>query len=155
MVGVVGKRTDADRRWCDHAFLIGRTLADAGCVVVTGGMGGVMAAAAEGAHKARGFVLSLLPEVGPGVDDVHPWADLTIRTGLHHSTRNIVMGTACDALVACPGGMGTVQEMAVALDAARPVVWVSPWEPPALVDRQGVIRLSGYESLGRFCELLT
>ncbi|MBM4286184.1 MAG: TIGR00725 family protein, partial [Deltaproteobacteria bacterium] len=49
---------------------MGRELARAGAVVLCGGLGGVMAAAAAGVREAGGVVLGILP--GPDRTDANP-----------------------------------------------------------------------------------
>ena len=41
---------------------VGRLLAEAGVVVINGGLGGVSAAASEGASRAGGTVVGILPD---------------------------------------------------------------------------------------------
>lgn len=139
LVGVVGKGRNAERRNLDAAFLVGRWIADAGAWCVTGGLGGTMSAAAEGAFKHGGDVLSLLPDLdGNHEGDVHPFATLTIHTGLHHATRNVVMGSSCDLVIAMPGSHGTVQECAVALDVGTEVLYLDGFRPPPLAGMRAV-----------------
>ena len=62
MIAVVG----AGDGESDVAFAVGRLLASRGAVVVTGGLGGVMASASRGAASAGGVVLGLLPGLDRG-----------------------------------------------------------------------------------------
>ena len=78
-VAVVGPGSPADSAVLEAARRAGRLLAEAGHVVVTGGLGGVMAAAAEGASAAGGTALGLLPghdraDAAPGNTVVVPTA---------------------------------------------------------------------------------
>ncbi|MGH3347920.1 MAG: TIGR00725 family protein, partial [Nocardioides sp.] len=59
-VGVVGPSGDLDAALATIAEEVGRLLAEAGCVVVTGGGTGVMAAASRGAAEAGGTTLGIL-----------------------------------------------------------------------------------------------
>ena len=54
VVAVVGPAQPSDPAVLTAAREVGAGLAAAGCTIVTGGLGGVMAAAAEGAHDAGG-----------------------------------------------------------------------------------------------------
>jgi uncharacterized protein (TIGR00725 family) len=104
---------------------VGRRLAEAGAVVLCGGLGGVMAAAAEGASRAGGTVVGILP----GADRTAGSAHLTvaIATGLGEA-RNAVLTSAADAVIAVGGGWGTLSEIGLARRRARPVVTLAGWE---------------------------
>lgn len=89
--------------------------------LLTGGLGGVMEAAAAACSKKGGFVVSLLPGAADRTSAPGTQVDVRIDTGLPASVRNVVMGSACDLMVALPGSHGTVQEAAVAADLGKPV----------------------------------
>ncbi|MGW2315041.1 SLOG cluster 4 domain-containing protein, partial [Actinomadura luteofluorescens] len=78
-VAVCGPGECTERQW-DHAYETGRILAGRGAVVVCGGHGGVMAAAAAGARTAGGLVVGILP----AADRAAAGPDLTVAvpTGL-------------------------------------------------------------------------
>jgi len=66
---------------------VGRLLARAGALVVSGGLGGVMAAACRGAKVEGGTTLALLP--GLDRDDANEWVDVAVPTGLGEA-RNVL-----------------------------------------------------------------
>ncbi|OIJ65268.1 TIGR00725 family protein [Streptomyces mangrovisoli] len=111
----------------DLARRVGALLARRGAVVVCGGLGGVMAACAEGATSAGGTVLGLLPGDDRGAGDPH--LTVVVATGLGE-LRNGLLVTTCDALVAIGGGWGTLSEVALALRAGKPVAVLRGWELP-------------------------
>jgi len=129
-VGVVG-RGDAES---DEAFEVGRLLAERGAVVVTGGLGGVMASAARGAASAGGLVVGLLP--GLDRSAANEWVSVAIPTGLGE-LRNGLVVRASDALIAVGGGYGTLSEIALALKAGKPVVGIGSWEIEGVVAASG------------------
>jgi uncharacterized protein (TIGR00725 family) len=98
---------------------VGRLLGAAGCVVVTGGLGGVMAAASRGASGAGATVVGLLP--GLDRSAANPWVGVAVPTGLGE-LRNGLVVRAADVLVAVGGGHGTLSEVALALKAGKRVV---------------------------------
>jgi uncharacterized protein (TIGR00725 family) len=104
---------------------VGRRLAEAGAVVVCGGLGGVMEAACRGAKAGGGTTVGILP--GTSRTDANPHVDLAIATGLGELRNGLVVRTA-DALVAVGGEFGTLSEIALALKASKPVVAVRGWE---------------------------
>jgi uncharacterized protein (TIGR00725 family) len=98
---------------------VGRLLAEAGCTVVTGGLGEVMAAAHRGAKSAGGTTIAILP--GERHADANAWADHVVVTGIGHA-RNLAVAASGHAVVAVGGSWGTLAEIAFALRLGRPVV---------------------------------
>jgi uncharacterized protein (TIGR00725 family) len=104
----------------------GAAVAEAGCGLVCGGLGGVMEAACRGARSRGGLTVGLLP--GVDRDDANGWVVVALPTGMGEA-RNALVVRAADALVAIGGGWGTLSEIALALKAGIPVVGVGTWEP--------------------------
>jgi uncharacterized protein (TIGR00725 family) len=100
-------------------------LASRGAVVVTGGLGGAMAAACRGAKAEGGMTLGILP-----TDDragANEWVDVAVPTGLGEA-RNALVVRAADALIAVAGEFGTLSEIALALKVGTPVIGLETWE---------------------------
>lgn len=106
------------------AHEIGRGLAQAGFIVVTGGEGGAMEAASRGAREGGGTVVGVLPGTDRTRANVH--ADITVPTGIGHG-RNLAVVASGDVVVAVGGEWGTLSEIALAGVLGRPVVAVSGW----------------------------
>ncbi|HVM01919.1 MAG TPA: TIGR00725 family protein [Acidimicrobiales bacterium] len=123
-VAVVGPG-DAAPEALASAEAVGRALAEAGAVVVCGGLGGVMEAACRGARQAGGTTLGLLP--GADRAAANRWVDVAVATGLGEARNALVVGAA-DAVVAVAGGYGTLSEIALALKAGKPVVGLGTWD---------------------------
>ena len=107
------------------AAQVGRSLAEAGAVVLTGGHGGVMAAASRGAREAGGLTVGLLP--GEDRRAANEWVEVAIPTGLGE-LRNGLIVRAADAVIAVGGAYGTLSEVALALKTGVPVVGIGTWE---------------------------
>lgn len=107
-----------------RAEAVGRHLADAGAVLVCGGLGGAMAAACRGAASRGGLTIGILP--GEDRRTANPWVQVALATGLGE-LRNALVVRAADAVVAVGGGYGTLSEVALALRAGRPVVGLGTW----------------------------
>ena len=103
---------------------IGRLLAEAGAVLVCGGLGGVMDAAARGCQAAGGTSVGILP--GDDRDHGSPHLTVRIATGLGEA-RNAVVARAADAVIAVGGEFGTLSEIALALKMGKPVVGLGTW----------------------------
>jgi uncharacterized protein (TIGR00725 family) len=123
-VGVVGP-ADGTAAQCDGARTVGRLLAESGAVVVCGGLGGIMHAAAEGSAAAGGVSIGLLP--GDDRAAASPRLTVAIATGLGEA-RNALVVRASDALIAIAGGFGTLSEIALALKLGRPVIGLATWD---------------------------
>ena len=94
-VGVVGP-SEAGPDLVDLARAVGAGIAARGWVVVTGGLGGVMAAAAAGAASAGGTVVGLLP--GEHRSAASAGHTVVITTGLGE-LRNALLVRTCDGRV--------------------------------------------------------
>lgn len=102
----------------------GEAVARAGAVLVSGGLGGCMAAACRGARKAGGLTLGFLPSNDKA--SANPDVDIAIPTNLG-VVRNTLIVLAADAVVAIDGGLGTLGEIATALQHRKPVFGVATW----------------------------
>jgi uncharacterized protein (TIGR00725 family) len=111
----------------DQARTAGRMLAERGLVVLTGGLGGVMAAAAAGAADAGGTTVALLP--GSARADASPGHQIVIPTGMGEM-RNTLLVRSADAVLAIGGSWGTLSEVALAARAGLPVCAVGGWDLP-------------------------
>ena len=104
---------------------VGAAVADAGAVLVCGGLGGVMEAACRGARSSGGRTLGILP--GEDRDAANDWVEIAVTTGLGELRNGLVVRSS-DALVAVGGGHGTLSEIALALKLGRPVVGLGTWD---------------------------
>ncbi len=122
-IGVIGGRT-ADRKTAEAARRVGELIAEAGAVLVCGGLGGVMAAAARGARQAGGLTVGILPGNDPG--EANADIDIPVATGLGY-TRNSLVAMNSDALIAVDGGHGTLSEIAYGNIYDKPVIGLATW----------------------------
>jgi hypothetical protein len=106
------------------ASQLGRLLAERGCSLVCGGLGGAMAAACRGAKEAGGTTIGIIP----GYDEraANPWVDHVICTGLGQARNTLVVATG-HAVIAAGGGWGTLSEIALGLRLGKPVVLLGEW----------------------------
>jgi uncharacterized protein (TIGR00725 family) len=113
-----------------HAREVGREVARRGAVLLCGGLGGVMLAAAQGAEEAGGVSLGILPDGDRR--RANPYLTYAIATNLGHA-RNMLIAHSADALIAVDGGYGTVSEAAIALKLGKPVIALGvTWDLPGL-----------------------
>lgn len=93
------------------AHRLGAALAGAGAVVICGGRGGVMEAAARGAAEVGGLTVGILPGSDPS--EANRWIVLPLTTGVGEM-RNALVVRAAEAVVAVGGRWGTLSEIALA-----------------------------------------
>ncbi len=117
-----GVASEREAAWAEE---IGRLLAEAGAVLVCGGLGGVMDAAARGCASAGGTSIGILP--GESRSAASPHLSVAIPTGLGEA-RNALVVRAADVVIAVGGEFGTLSEIALALKTGRPVVGLGTWE---------------------------
>ena len=103
---------------------VGRLLAQRGAVVICGGLGGVMAAAARGAAAAGGLTVGILPTYDAAT--ANPAIAVAIPSGMGEA-RNVLVVACGDAVIALPGSYGTQSEVALALKLGKKVIGVQAW----------------------------
>ncbi len=118
IIGVIGASRPS-QEGARLAEAIGREIATRGAVLVCGGLGGVMEAAAKGAVEAGGEVLGILP--GPDAGQASPYVTLPVATNMGHA-RNVIIAHTAEALIAVEGEYGTLSEAAIGLKLGKPVI---------------------------------
>ena len=125
VVGVMGGSL-ADDLTLAQARELGRRIAEAGWVLLSGGRAsGVMQASVSGAKGAGGLTVGVLFDTDRNA--AAEGLDIVIPTGMG-SARNVINILASDVVVACRGSGGTFSEIALALRSGRPVVLLD-WDP--------------------------
>lgn len=122
-IGVIGPG-QCSRETAMTAEAVGREIARCRAVLICGGLGGVMAAAARGAGEAGGTTVGILP--GTLMEDANPHITIPIVTGMGHA-RNVLIVRSSHVLIAVEGGYGTLSELAIALKVGRPIVGLHTW----------------------------
>ncbi len=123
MLTVIGAG-DAPADVCAMAREVGREIAARGAVLINGGRGGVMRAAAEGAHSAGGHTIGILPSYDRA--SANEFIEFVIATGMGEA-RNAIIVASSDAVIAMPGEGGTLAEIGFAKKFGRPIVALKSW----------------------------
>ncbi|MEI7481009.1 MAG: TIGR00730 family Rossman fold protein [Elusimicrobiota bacterium] len=110
-----GSGTGCRPEYVRVASELGRLLAESKITMVYGGGStGLMGAAADGALKAGGKVIGVIPTDLTGVELEHKGlTELIVTSDMH--TRKARMHRLSDAFIALPGGIGTFDELFEAL----------------------------------------
>lgn len=99
---------------------LGGLIAERGWILLNGGRDcGVMAASAAGAKEAGGFVVGILPDTTR--TKAIPVLDVAILTGMGDA-RNLLNVLSSDVVIACPGALGTLSEVVLALKHDKRVI---------------------------------
>jgi hypothetical protein len=116
----------ADPVYREQAHALGRTLGGAGCSVVYGGGSmGSMGALADGALSVGGEVIGILPRFMADLEWGHPGLTrLELVEDMRERKHKLLTGS--DAVVALPGGCGTLEELFEAITLKRLGVYFGP-----------------------------
>jgi uncharacterized protein (TIGR00730 family) len=117
-----------------QAHLLGRALAARGFTVCSGGYGGVMETVSRGAKEAGGRTLGITAQFFKS--RANPWIDEEVQMNSWQD-RLFALIDRGHGFVACPGGTGTLVELAVVWEmlnkrvmAGKPLVVVGDfWHP--------------------------
>lgn len=110
----------------EKAEQIGRAIAEAGMVLVTGATTGIPYWSAKGAKESGGIVIGLSPAASESAHikayklptDYH---DLIVYTGFDYSGRNLLLTRSADAIINICGRMGTLNEFTIAFEDHKPI----------------------------------
>lgn len=110
----------------EKAEALGREIAKAEMVLVTGATTGIPYWAAKGAKEEGGIVIGFSPAPSKEAHikiyrlptDYH---DLIIYTGFEYAGRNLLLARAADAVILICGRMGTLNEFTIAFEDQKPI----------------------------------
>lgn len=120
IVGVMGPGANATDLDLENAEELGKLIAQAGWVLLTGGRNeGVMDAASKGAKAANGLTVGILPT--SDINTASEAVDIAIVTDLGNARNNINV-LSSDVIIACGMGAGTASEIALALKVNKKVI---------------------------------
>lgn len=119
IVGVMGGGC-ASAQDTEAAYQLGWSIAAQGWILLNGGRNaGIMEASAKGASDNGGITIGILPDDHP--HQTSAFIQIPILTGMGNA-RNCINVLSSHVVVACPGGAGTISEIALALKNERPVI---------------------------------
>lgn len=115
-----------ERVYHDAARRLGGLLAEAGCTLVYGGGAtGLMGAVADGALARGGDVIGVIPRFMTEVEWQHPGiGKLEVVEDMRERKHRLL--TDSDAVVALPGGCGTLEELFEAITLKRLGLYFNP-----------------------------
>lgn len=110
----------------EKAKELGRAIARAGCVLVTGATTGLPHYSAIGAKEEGGVSIGFSP-AATYQDHVYRYhlptnyMDLIVYTGFGYTGRNLILTRSADAVVVVCGRIGTLNEFTVAFEDRKPL----------------------------------
>jgi len=129
LISVIGAR-DVNSKVEQLAHNIGKIVANMECILVCGGLNGVMMASAKGAKSAGGMTLGILP--GREKKDANPYIDIIIPTAIGFA-RNAIVACSADIILALPGSHGTRSEICYGLIYNKPVIDLGNWNIEGMI----------------------
>ena len=124
IIGVMGPGAGASEQDRRNAAELGSLIAQEGWVVLTGGRDeGVMDAAVQGARRAGGLTIGVLPS--SDVSHLSSGVEIPIVTGIGEA-RNLINVLTSRVVFVCGMSPGTASEVALALKTERDVVLIQP-----------------------------
>ncbi len=112
--------------YTDDARRVGELLAQAGCeIVYGGGSRGSMGAVADGALAAGGRVVGILPRFMADLEWGHPGLTHLELVGDMRGRKHLLL-SGSDAVLALPGGCGTLEELFEAITLKRLGIYHKP-----------------------------
>jgi predicted Rossmann-fold nucleotide-binding protein len=140
IIGIVGGTSGMVESTLELASATGRCVAENGGVLLTGGKADkseksvkakAMCAAVEVGKNRRVGVIGILPggaEPKIWIETIGKARVLYLESGVSSDERNALTGGIPDALLVLGGGKGTLSEVAYALNARKPIVFLKSWE---------------------------
>jgi uncharacterized protein (TIGR00725 family) len=119
-IGVMGSANEiCSKKAYRMAFEVGREIAKKGCILITGGGGGVMKAASHGADLEDGITVGILP--GDKKVQANRYVDIAIPTGIGFA-RNLMNINSSHGIIIIEGGAGTMCEALHAYSTNTPAI---------------------------------
>ena len=110
----------------EKAKAVARELVKRGCIVLTGGNGGLMTIIAKEVSEQGGIAVGILAKELEDLPPDHPWYNpyntVEIRSGASYAMRSFMLVNSCDAMIVIAGGSGTLTEVAMAYNYGKPIV---------------------------------
>ena len=140
IIAVIGGNIATEEIY-EKAFQAGKIIAENDCILICGGLGGVMEAAAKGAKENGGFTVGILP--GKSKADSNPYIDIPIVTAMSNA-RNAIIARTCDIAIAINGKYGTLSEIAYCLNFGKTVLGIDTYK----ID--GIITITDVEEIEKY-----
>lgn len=109
---------------------LGKKLAKVADILVTGGLSGTMKAVCQGFKAGNGLTIGIIPSYDKS--DANEFVDIVIPTGLGLA-RNVLVVKSAEVIIALPGKVGTLSEIAYGIQWGIPVISLNSWDTPGVI----------------------
>ena len=133
-ISVIGAH-EATPKTARLARAVGKMVAELDCILVCGGLKGLMEESCRGAKEAGGTTIGILP--GKDKSDANPYVDIALPTTFGFS-RNVIVAASAHIVIALPGSYGTESEICYALVYGRPVINLGGWKIKGMLKAKDV-----------------
>ncbi|MFQ5497050.1 MAG: TIGR00725 family protein [Nitrosopumilus sp.] len=144
------------------AYDVGTEIAKSDSVLITGGLGGVMTAAAHGAKDAHGLTVGIIPQ--NDASEANEFCDIVVPTGMGLA-RDFLNALTADGIIIVGGGSGTLSETTAGYMYKKPIVAIrnldSSVDPfiDGFIDHRENVKIIGVdtaqEAVKKILELIT
>lgn len=144
------------------AYDVGMEVAKSNSVLITGGLGGVMTAAAHGAKDGDGLTVGIIPQAD--ASEANEFCDIVIPTGMG-LTRDFLNALTADGVIIVGGGSGTLSEVCAAYMNKKPMVAIRNLNGPVAqyidgyIDHRENVKIIGVDNakdaVKKILELIT
>ncbi|MDD5254922.1 MAG: TIGR00725 family protein [Candidatus Omnitrophica bacterium] len=134
VIGIIGGH-QCNKEVEQLAHNLGKKLPKVAEILVCGGLSGVMKHVCSGFKASGGTVIGIIP--GYDKDEANAFVDIVIPTGMGLA-RNVLVVKSADAVIALPGGAGTLSEIAYCLQFSIPVISLKSWKIPGVISVHSV-----------------
>lgn len=121
IIAVIGKENVDGEDIKKIAYEIGKEIGKSNCILLCGGKGGIMEEACRGAKEENGLTIGILPSLSK--EEANKYVDVPLTTGIGFA-RNAIIAASADALISINGQMGTLSEIALAMNFKKPIIRV-------------------------------
>jgi len=108
------------------AYEAGVEIAKSDCVLVSGGLGGIMKASCKGVHDQGGISVGIIPQ--NDFSYANEFCDIVIPSGMGF-TRDFLTALSADGVIVIGGGAGTLSEICAAYMHKKPIVAIRNTSP--------------------------
>ncbi|MEM4347717.1 MAG: TIGR00725 family protein [Candidatus Altiarchaeota archaeon] len=141
-IGVIGRDGKIPRKIEKISEEVGAEIAKNNAILICGGRGGVMEASCRGAKKFNGLTIGILPSLEK--NSANKYVDVAITTSLNYG-RNLLVVTASDVIIAIDGSIGTLSEIALALNYKKPIILIEKTGGATKIIKEKISELKKFE----------